>query len=107
MDKPITMRLHLRADALGSTWPAEDTTDPLSMSKWNLVGKEIEGEFRDACFGEEKINGLDLSAKYYLNKDNKKNISNILFQRESNNENNLILYTLFEELQFLLYDKNV
>lgn len=72
MDKPITMRLHLRADALGSTWPAEDTTDPLSMSKWNLVGKEIEGEFRDACFGEEKINGLDLSAKYYLKKGKKK-----------------------------------
>lgn len=42
------------------------------MSKWNLVGKEIEGEFRDACFGEEKINGLDLSAKYYLKKGKKK-----------------------------------
>lgn len=61
-----------RRVGIGSTWPAEDTTDPLSMSKWNLLGKEIEGEFRDACFGEEKINGLDLSAKYYLKKGKKK-----------------------------------
>lgn len=33
--------------------------------------KEIEGEFRDACFGEEKINGLlKWFAKYNLEKQN-------------------------------------
>lgn len=35
------------------------------------MGKEIEGEFRDACFSEEKINGLlKWSAKYNLEKQN-------------------------------------
>lgn len=48
------------------------------------MGKEIEGEFRDACFGEKKINGLEVSVKYNLKKGKKRNIDSIHYLKNSN-----------------------
>lgn len=75
------------------------------MSKWNLVGKEIEGEFRDACFGEEKINGLDLSAKYYLKKGKKKK-KYLYFSKEKVTMKIIWFYIRYlKNCNFYLYDK--
>lgn len=48
------------------------------------MGKEIEGEFRDACFGEKKINGLEVSVKHNLKKGKKRNIDSIHYLKNSN-----------------------
>lgn len=54
------------------------------------MGKEIEGEFRDACFGEEKINGLEVSVKYNLKKGKKRNIDSIHYLKNSNFYYNIV-----------------